>query len=308
MSEVLAGWVSNDRVREAALATTAARELLGRYIAGQGLDELIPVLHDLVGKGLLVSIEYLGVEVETLADAAANERGYLDLIDALVAEGLARGAEISIRLGWLGVELDRLGPAHALEAARRVARAANNAGVLVTLDQTTHELAPQVLQIWRQLHSDWPQTGITLQANLHRTHRDLLDVAMPGNRVRLCKGAFSESWQVAFQRRHEVDMAFVQSLRVLMASQAVPLVATHDPRLVAISEALIRRSGRREGAHEFQMLYGIRPLEQRRLVDIGHPTRVYVPFGPGWWEYYVYRLADRPANLALFVRSLLGKR
>ena len=99
-----------------------------------------------------------------------------------------------------------------------------------------------------------------------------------------------------------------RSLRTLMHSQAVPLVATHDPRLVAITEELIRRSGRRPGSYEFQMMYGIRPLEQRRLVDIGHPTRVYVPFGPGWYDYYVRRLAERPALAALFARSLVGKR
>lgn len=308
MSEVLAGWAGNDRVREAALATSAARELIGRYVAGQQVDELLPVLEDLVGKGLLVSIEYLGVEVSSVAEAAVNEQGYLDLIDSLVAAGLAPGAEISVRLGWLGLELDGLGPAQALESARRVARAASNAGILMTLDQTTHEWVPQVLRVWHQLHQDWPQTGITLQANLHRTHRDLLEVAMAGNRVRLCKGAYTEPRDVAFRRRHEVDLAFVRDLRTLMGSEAVPLVATHDPRLVSISEHLLRRTGRDAEDHEFQMLYGIRPLEQRRLVDIGHPTRVYVPFGPGWWEYYVRRLADRPANVALFARSLLGKR
>ncbi len=308
MSEILAGWVGNDRVREAALATSAARDLIGRYVAGQDAAELLPVLHDLVDKGLLVSIEYLGVEVRHLADANRNEAEYLKLIDQLSAAGLASGAELSVRLGWLGLELGGLGQGHALASVRRVARAASNAGMLLMLDQTTEDLVERVLQIWRQLHQDWPTTGITIQANLHRSHRDMQEVAMPGNRVRLCKGAYSESRQVAFHSRHEVDLAFVRKLRTLVGSQATALVATHDPRLVSISEHLLRRTGRGPDSHEFQMLYGIRPLEQRRLADIGHPTRVYVPFGPGWWEYYIRRLADRPANVALFARSLLGKR
>ena len=308
MSEILTSWARNNRVREIALSNPAAQELVSRYVAGQDVDNLLPVLHDLVSKGLLVSVEYLGRQVDRPTDAAENLQGYLDLINRLVDENLARGTEISVRLGWLGLELGPDQQTSVLTAARQIGRAASNAGALVTIDMGAASTAEATLRLWRQLHADLPATGITVQSALHRTLDDVAALAMPGNRVRLCKGAFTEPRQVGFRRQHDVDLAFVRSLRTLMHSQAVPLVATHDPRLVAITEELIRRSGRRPGSYEFQMMYGIRPLEQRRLVDIGHPTRVYVPFGPGWYDYYVRRLAERPALAALFARSLVGKR
>lgn len=295
-------------MREVALSTSAARELVSRYVAGQQLDDLLPVLRDLTSKGLLVSVEYLGEPVTRPADAGERLASYLELVRRLAAEGLARGTEISVRLGWLGLGLGPTQRSAALAAARQIGRVVSNAGALLTLDMEGSETVEETLGVWQQLHADLPATGITLQAALHRTCEDVATVAMPGTRVRLCKGAFDEPRTVALRRGHDIDLAFVADLRVLMHSQAIPLVATHDPRLVAITEELIRRSGRGPESYEFQMMYGIRPLEQRRLVDIGHPTRVHVPFGPGWYDYYVRRLAERPALAALFARSLLGKR
>ena len=308
MSELLMRWAGRDQVRRAAVSSPAARELVARYVAGEHLDDLVPVLHSLVDKGLLVSVEYLGRPVTTLGDAEANQTGYLELVARLTAEGLAKGAEISVRLGLLGQELGMHGEEFALQAARRITRMANNAGALVTLDMSGSEFADLTLDTWVQLNQDLPSIGATVQAALHRTERDLANLAMPGGRIRLCKGAFREPRTVAFRNRHEVDLAFVRGLRILMKSQAVPLVATHDPRLIAIAEELVRRSGRAPDSYEFQMLYGVRPLELRRLVDIGHVARSYVPYGPGWYEYYLRGFVERPDNLALFMRSLLGKR
>ncbi len=308
MSEILTRWARTDRVRSVALSNPAARELVARYVAGPGLDDLVPVLRDLLGKGLLVSVEYLGREVRRPADATGNLTAYLALVERLAGEGLARGTELSVRLDWLGLDLGPDRRTGAQAAGWRIGRAANNAGAGMVVDMAGHDSVEAALGVWHQIHQDLPSTGITLQAALQRTAGDLPTLALPGNRVRLCKGAYSESRQVCFRRPHEIDLAFVRALRALMRSQAVPLIATHDPRLVAIAEELIRRSGRGPDSYEFQMMYGIRPLEQRRLVDIGHPTRVYVPFGPGWYDYYVQRLAQRPANAALFARSLLGQR
>lgn len=308
MTGVLTSWAASDRVREVALSSAPARDLVSRYVAGRELDELIEVIHGERRKGLAVSVEYLANPVSGPSDAAANLQGYLALVDRLAAEHLAAGTEISIRLGWLGQELNTEGRAQALEAGQRICRAASNAGAVVTLGMTTHDLVADTLASWRQLQADLPSTGITVQAALHRTAHDLPELAMPANRVRLCKGAHTESRKVAFRNSHEIDLAFVRGLRMLIRSQAVPLVATHDPRLIAITEELLQRSGRGPESYEFQMNYGIRPLEQRRLVDIGLPIRVRVPFGPGWYEYYLRRLAERPASAALFARSLFGKR
>lgn len=308
MRRLLVRWTRNPRVRAAAEQNPAARELVGRFVAGQTRDELVPVLRSLTSKGLQVSVEYLGEPVRDLAQARVNQQSYLDLIARLSAEGLAHDAELSVRLGWLGQELGPQGRRHALTAVRQIARTASNAGAKVTIDMAGSELVDSVLEIWHQVRQDLPQTGITVQAALHRTEDDLAALTAPGVRVRLCKGGFREPREVAWRNRHEIDLAFVRCLRTLLASQAVALIATHDPRLVAISEELIRRTGRPVESYEFQMLYGVRPFEQRRLVDIGHTARAYVPFGPGWYDYYLERLSEQPTNAALFARSLLGKR
>lgn len=308
MSELILSWAGRDRVRETATQLPAVRELVSNFVAGEHLGDLCRVLHPLTDKGLLVAIRYLGEPVDTLEHAQANLQSYLDLISRLTIEGLAGGAEISVRLNSLGQELGAQAHGFPLEAARRIARAATNAGAMLTIESADASLADSTLQIWRQVHADLPRTGITLQANLHRTQRDIADLARPGTRIRLCKGGFRESRQVAFRSPHEIDLAYVRALRTLIGSQAEVLIATHDPRIVAIAEELLRRTGRSEDSYEFQMLYGVRPLEQRRLVDIGHRARCYVPFGPGWYDYYLHRLAENPANAALFTRALLGKR
>lgn len=301
-------WAQRPRVKKAALTTSAARDLVARYVAGQEIHDLIPVLKSLIGKGLLVGVEYLGNRVDNLEESAANEQTYLTIVRRLESAGIASQAEISLRLSRLGQRLGAEGRQFALLAARRISRAASNAGVAVTLDMSGSELTTPTLDAWGELQQDIPATGITVQAALFRTHRDINDLALPGRRIRLCKGGFQESKQVAFTARHEIDLAFVRDLRALMNSQAEVLVASHDPRMISIAEELVRRSGRPPESYEFQMLYGIRPYEQRRLADIGHRSRVLVPFGPGWYDYYSQRLAERPANAALFARSLIGKR
>ncbi len=308
MTNPLVRWAARPEVRDAVLITPAARELVARYVAGEDVAELVPVLASLLNKGLDVSIEYLGEPVEDLAGAGHNLDGYLSLIRRVGQAGIAQDAELSVRMNWLGLELGDAGFGFARDAARQIARQASNTGMLLTVDMTHAASVDATLDIWGQLHQDWPRTGITVQADLFRTPRDLAELATPGTRIRLCKGSFRESRQVAFRNHHEIDLAYVRSLRTLMNSQAIPLIATHDPRLIAISEELIRRSGRAPGSYEFQMLYGVRPYELRRLVDIGHIGRSYVPFGPGWYDYYLRRLADRPTTMALFARSLVGKR
>ena len=146
-----------------------------------------------------------------------------------------------------------------------------------------------------------------LQAYLHRTEGDCRDLAHAGSRVRLCKGAYKEPASVAFQSRMEVDKSYVRCLRVLMQGDGYPMVASHDPRLIAIARKLVLDSDRAKGSYEFQMLYGIRPNEQRRLAAEGETMRVYVPYGDEWYGYLMRRLAERPSNVAFFLRALATK-
>ena len=149
--------------------------------------------------------------------------------------------------------------------------------------------------------------GAVLQAYLFRTEADCRDLASAGSRVRLCKGAYKEPESVAYQSKIDVDTSYVRCMRVLLAGEGYPMFATHDPRIISIGRSLTESAGRSKDSFEFQMLYGIRPDEQLKLAAEGYTTRVYVPFGEDWYGYFMRRLAERPANLAFFARSLVSR-
>ena len=167
-------------------------------------------------------------------------------------------------------------------------------------DRTTTD---STLDILRELRVDFPWVGAVLQAYLKRTEQDCRDLAYAGSRVRLCKGAYQEPASVAFQDKADVDLSYVRCLKVLMAGEGYPMVASHDPRLIAIAADLAKH--RDATTYEFQMLYGIRPEEQRRIAAAGNRMRVYLPYGDEWYGYFMRRLAERPANVAFFLRSLV---
>jgi proline dehydrogenase len=171
-----------------------------------------------------------------------------------------------------------------------------------------HTTTDQTLATLRELRKDFPETGAVLQAYLRRTEDDCRALAYEGSRVRLCKGAYKEPASVAFQDRHEVAKSYVRCLKVLMAGQGYPMVATHDPRMIRIAGAFATRFDRAPGTYEYQMLYGIRTDEQRRLAAVGERVRVYVPYGQEWYGYLMRRLAERPSNLTFFLRSLLSQK
>jgi proline dehydrogenase len=214
---------------------------------------------------------------------------------------------VSVKLSAVGQALPGDGEKIALEHARTICHAARNAGTTVTLDMEDHTTTDSTLAILRELRTDFPWVGAVLQSYLRRTEADCRDLSNAGSRVRLCKGAYAEPESVAFAEPHEVDRSYVRCLKVLMAGQGYPMVATHDPRLVEIAGVLALRNEREPGAYEYQMLYGVRPDEQRRLAATGEKVRVYVPYGTEWYAYLMRRLAERPANMAFFLRSLVSK-
>ena len=263
----------------------------------------------LVDDGLKVTLDYLGEDTLDVEQAEATVAAYLELLEQLAARGLTRGAEVSVKLSARSARrCPDSGHKIALENARTICRAARNAGTTVTLDMEDHTTTDSTLAILRELRKDFPETGAVLQAYLHRTEADCRALAYEGSRVRLCKGAYKEPESVAFQDRLDVDKSYVRCLKVLLAGQGYPMIATHDPRLVEIASSLASRYGRAKGTYEYQMLYGIRPDEQRRLADAGETVRVYIPYGNEWYGYLMRRLAERPQNLSFFLRSLISKK
>jgi len=254
-----------------------------------------------------VSIDYLGEDVTDVETADATVQAYLGLLDALERRGETgpepRSLEVSLKLSALGQALPRDGEKIAMENAHTICAKARDVGVWVTVDAEDHTTTDSTLSIVQDLRTDFAWLGTVLQAYLKRSEGDCREFAESGARIRLCKGAYDEPASVAFRERAEVTDSYLRCLRILMAGGGYPMVASHDPEIIDAVPAMVREFGRGVADYEYQMLYGIRDAEQRRLVDSSH-VRVYVPFGTQWYGYFVRRLAERPANLAFFVRAL----
>ena len=298
----------SDKVKNLVTAMPVSSGIVNRYVPGESTEAAVEATRGLVDSGLHVTLDFLGEDTLDREKADSTVAAYLDLLRSLSEHGLARNAEVSVKLSAVGQALGDDGEKVALDNARVICQAARNAGTTVTLDMEDHTTTDSTLRVLRELRKDFPETGAVLQAYLRRTEADCRALAVEGSRVRLCKGAYDEPERVAFRGRLEVDRAYVRCLRILMEGGGYPMVATHDPRLVAITEALVRRTGRVPESYEFQMLYGIRPDEQRRLVADGHRMRVYVPYGQEWYGYLMRRLAERPANLGFFLRAIASTR
>ncbi len=297
----------SDRVKRLVSSMPVSSGIVARYVAGETVEDAVEASSRLAAAELNVSLDYLGEDTLDRAQADATADAYVVLLKQLSEAGLTQRAEVSVKLSAVGQSLPGDGNRIALDNASAVCQAATDAGTTVTLDMEDHTTTDSTLEILTELRADFPSTGAVLQAYLHRTEADCRALAHEGSRVRLCKGAYKEPESVAFQSRHEVRLSYVRCLKVLMSGAGYPMVATHDPKLVDIASALAARNQRAKGSYEYQMLYGIRPDEQRRLAGLGERVRVYVPYGDQWYGYLMRRLAERPANLAFFARSLVTK-
>ena len=304
LRQVLLGASRSDLVRRTVTGAPITRGVVRRFVAGESVDTALAAVRGLTGAGLQVSLDRLGEDVTEASQASATTDAYISLLGRLGDDGLADRAEVSLKLSAVGQSLD---PSMALDNARRVCSAAADVGTTVTCDMEDHSTTDLTLDAVRELRQDFPWVGAVLQAYLRRTEADCVDLATPGSRVRLCKGAYKEPLGVAWHDPHDVDRNYVRCLKVLMAGEGYPMIASHDPRLIEIAGALATRWRRQPDSYEYQMLYGIRPDEQRRLAGGGNTVRVYLPYGSDWYAYFMRRLAERPANLTFFLRSVVSK-
>jgi proline dehydrogenase len=293
------------RVEHLVETAPISRDVVRRFVAGSEVDDALAATRNLDRDDLAISLDFLGEDTTDAAQATFTRDAYLTLLSALATEGLTPAAEVSVKLSAVGQMLDR---SMAIENARAICQAAENAGTTVTLDMEDHTTTDSTLDILAELRKDFPRTGAVLQAYLRRTEADCKDLAYAGSRVRLCKGAYKEPESVAFQSALDVDRSYVRCLNVLMAGDGYPMLATHDPRLIAIASERAKWYERAQDTFEFQLLYGVRPEEQLRLARDGYTVRVYVPYGTEWYGYLMRRLAERPANLAFFLRAVASKK
>ena len=289
------------------VTNSASRRLVGRFVAGDDLATAMDPIRTLVERGLLVTVDHLGEDVTDAADAMATRQAYVALLDRLDDLGLAHAVEVSVKLSAVGQALPGDGGRIALDHAAAICAAAARAGTTVTLDMEDHTTVDSTLEILGTLRREHPWVGAVLQSALRRTEADAADLARAGSRVRLVKGAYAEPASVAHTAKAEVDEAYLRCLRILISGPGYPMVATHDLRMVEAARAMAVVHGRSADDHEYQMLYGIRTAEQDRIAASGDRMRVYLPYGADWYGYFTRRLAERPANLAFFLRSLLSR-
>jgi proline dehydrogenase len=297
---------ASTRIRELITTAPVSRDVVSRFVAGDAADQAVDVIERLLGDGLLATVDYLGEYTSSREHATAVADEYVRLLGRLGRSGLAAGgrAEVSVKPTAVGLGLPEHGEKTALENIVRIAVAARNAGTTVTLDMEDHTRVDATLRLVAELRADFPDLGCVIQSYLRRSAADCLALARQGSRVRLCKGAYRAPDDVALAGKHDVDLSYARCLRILMDGPGYPMLATHDPRLIQLAGIKADMTGRRKSSFEYQMLYGMRPAEQRRLAETGAQVRVYVPYGSDWYGYLVRRLAERPANMAFFLRGL----
>jgi len=274
-----------------------------RFIAGEDLAEAIEAARAIEQSGLKVTLDFLGESVSARDAAAAATRAYVQMIGEISLAGIDRN--LSIKLTQVGLDVDR---ATCTDNLRRVLDAASQNDFFVRIDMENTPYTGATLDIFETMVSmGYRNTGVVIQSCLRRSAADVQRVNKLGGRIRLVKGAYRESRELAFQQKKEVDAAFVELMRVLLREGNYPAIATHDQAMIDATLAFAHGQNILKGAFEFQMLYGIRRDLQASLVSEGYPVRVYVPFGADWFPYFMRRLGERPANVGFVVRSLLAE-
>ncbi len=292
------------RLRALVEHSRLSRPVVARFIAGRDRDEVLRSTELMLKGGLLVSLDHLGEDTTTEAQAGQLTASYVDVLDAIKERDFGAQVEVSIKLSAIGLALPN-GATIAMRNARNVCAAAQRAGTTVTVDAEDHATTDAGLDLVRELRVEFPWVGTVLQAYLRRTEDDCRALAGAGSRVRLCKGAYREPTSVAFQDKREVSASYRRCLDVLMGGAGYPMVATHDPAMITHALLAAIRNARGVGDYELQMLYGIRVAEQQRLADAGQHVRVYLAYGDEWYGYFMRRLAEHPANLRFFLRALI---
>jgi proline dehydrogenase len=270
-----------------------------RFIAGETIAEAIDAVRAVEARGLHHTLDFLGEGVSSLAEADAATRQYLSIIDAIIQSGIERN--LSLKLTQLGLDADR---ATAVDNLRRILGRAD--GFFIRIDMESSAYTDVTLDIFEALwQQDYHQIGVVLQADLYRTEKDLRRVMALGGRIRLVKGAYVESKEVAYPRKEDVDAAYIRLMETLLVEGNYPAIATHDPAILTHAQQFATAHGIEASRFEFQMLYGIRRDLQAALVAGDWRVRVYIPFGRQWFPYFMRRLGERPANVAFVWRSLL---
>lgn len=294
----------NRRMADLALTSPASRPLVFRFVAGEDLSSAVDVVQRLNGRGIAASLDHLGENTRDRAGAGAAMQDYIEALEAVAARGL--DANISVKLSSLGLDL---GDAVTADNLRGVLGVAREHGAFVRVDMESSLYTGRTLDLVDQMrHEGYENVGPVIQSYLYRSRDDLDRLVAEGVRVRLCKGAYDEEPNAAFRRKRDTDRTYLLLMERLLERGTYPAIATHDEAIIAHALLFARRREIGPERFEFQMLYGVRRDLQESLVAEGYKVRVYVPYGAQWYPYLVRRMAERPANLAFVLGSLLDER
>ena len=291
----------NQSLRTFSESSTLGRRMSSRFVAGLTIDEAIQATERINAQGIRATLDSLGENVSTDAEAHASADIYHRLLDAIAQRRL--DANVSVKLTQMGMDL---GHGLAESIVTELVDHAVSANTFLRVDMEGSEYTQATIDMVRRLHRDpirRGHVGVVIQAYLFRSEADIRVLTDEGIRIRLCKGAYKEPESVAFPAKADVDSNFVKLTRELLSSGIFHGIATHDEAMIDATKQIVEELGIARHKFEFQMLYGVRRDLQRSLVKEGYGVRVYVPFGTEWYPYFMRRLAERPANVLFLAKN-----
>lgn len=291
-------WSSQSRLAQAAA---------GRFVAGESIEHAIVAIRDANKRGLTATLDHLGENTETKAQAIAAADDYLRALDHIAETGVQ--SHVSVKLTQLGMDL---GTGFCRDNVARVAAQAKDVGNFMRIDMESTDYVERTFEILFSLREDYDNVGAVIQAYLYRSRSDVQALIEAGVPIRLCKGAYKEPASQAYPEKTDVDQNLIDLMHLLLSREArengaLLAMATHDEKMIAATKAFAAAHNIPKEAYEFQMLYGIRPALQQQLADEGYGMRVYVPYGTEWYPYYMRRLAERPANVWFILSNLFRR-
>lgn len=291
----------HEETKNLLLRLPMGRRAATRFVAGDSQQDALEAAAALNGGGFRVTLDLLGESVADRNEAGAATDEYeasLDAIDRSPAE-----TTISLKLTQLGLDIDE---EFCFQNLLRIVQRAAEFSNFVRIDMEGAAYTEATLRIFKRAYERHKNVGTVIQAYLHRSEADVAEMVRLGAPIRLCKGAYKEPSEIAFQSEAEVDASYIRLMQMLLAGGNSTGIASHDERMIDATLAFADKEGIPPETLELQMLYGVRRDYQRRLVEQGHAMRIYVPYGSQWYSYFMRRMAERPANLAFVMRAMVG--
>ncbi|KPL02209.1 MAG: hypothetical protein AMJ90_06485 [candidate division Zixibacteria bacterium SM23_73_2] len=276
------------------------RKVVNRFVSGERMEDGLVAVKKVNSEGAIATLDHLGEETSEPEEAKAAAGVYLNALD-LINENQA-DTNVSVKPTQVGLKIDKK---LCEENFARIIERAKEYNNFVRMDMEGSDCTQDTLDVFYSLREKYDNFGIVIQTYLYRSEKDVEDILKAGGRIRLCKGAYKEPKEIAFQRKQEVDDNFVKLMKRMLKSGIYHGIATHDENIIKKTKDFAGENNIPRESFEFQLLYGIRTELQHQLVREGYKVRIYIPFGMQWYPYFMRRLAERPANLFFFLKNFL---